>query len=665
MADPVTYRPKTGDIPTDPGVYRFSDEQGRVIYVGKAKNLRNRLTSYFQDPANLHPRTQQMVFIAAKVQWTVVNSEVEALTLEYNWIKEFDPRFNVMMKDDRSYPYLAVTMADEIPRMQVMRGMRSTHVRYFGPYSQVWALRDTVDQLQKVFQVRTCSDSVLKRAQVQGRPCLLGYIEKCAAPCVGQVSVAEHRARAEQLCQFMAGKVGPYLSELKAEMKAAAAELEFEKAARLRDNLQALEHVLERNAIVFNDGTDADVFGLASDELETGVYLFHVRGGRIRGVRGWVLHNQYGEAEAQILEGVLQQVYAEAVGVRESARVEKTSVDDLEHLPTNAVPAEILVPVLPASVEVVAQWLSEKRGSRVQVRVPQRGEKRALLETVQKNADETLRQHRSRRVSDLTQRSVALEELALYLDLPQAPLRIECFDISHLQGTNQVASMVVFEDGAPRKKDYRNYTLQTPDGPLDDTAAMSQVLTRRFKRLQAEEAGVEGYDEEGFAYQSGPVDAATGRPRRFSYRPDLVVVDGGLPQVSAAVAALESIGVSLPVVGLAKRLEEVWVPGEDYPVIFPRTSAALYLLQHLRDESHRFAISAHRKKRSKSMIKSVLDEIPGLGAAKQKALLAHFGSVKAIKAASVTELSAVSGVGPVLAAAIHSHFHVETGTLEA
>lgn len=664
MADPVTYRPKTTEIPTDPGVYRFSDAQGRVIYVGKAKNLRNRLTSYFQDPANLHPRTQQMVFTAANVQWTVVNSEVEALTLEYNWIKEFDPRFNVMMKDDRSYPYLAVTTAENVPRMQVMRGMRAKNVRYFGPYSQVWALRDTVDQLQKVFQVRTCADSVFKRAQAQGRPCLLGYIEKCAAPCVGKVSVVEHRQRVEQLCQFMSGKVGPYLADLRAEMKAAAGELEFEKAARLRDNLQALEHVLERNAVVFNDGTDADVFGLASDDLETGIYLFHVRGGRIRGVRGWVLNNQYGESETQIMAGILQQVYAEAVSARESAKLSKMSVDDLEHLPTNAVPGEILMPVLPADEGVISQWLREKRGSQVRLRVPQRGEKRTLLETVQKNAAETLRHHRFRRVNDLTQRSVALEELALYLDLPQAPLRIECFDISHLQGSNQVASMVVFEDGAPRKKDYRSFTLQNSNAFLDDTAAMKQILTRRFKRLIAEEQGQEGVDEEGYAYQSGPVDAQTGRLRRFSYRPDLVVVDGGAPQVNAAVAALGEIGIDLPVVGLAKRLEEVWVPGEEYPVIFPRSSAGLYLLQHLRDESHRFAIGAHRKKRSKTMIKSVLDDIPGLGAAKQKDLLAYFGSVKAIRAASVEELTVVKGIGKVLATTIHSHFAAETGKLE-
>ncbi|MDO5060332.1 MAG: excinuclease ABC subunit UvrC [Actinomycetaceae bacterium] len=669
MADPLTYRPKTSDIPVNPGVYRFSDANGRVIYVGKAKNLRNRLTSYFQDPANLHPRTQQMVFTATNVQWTVVNSEIEALTLEYNWIKEFDPRFNVMMKDDHSYPYLAVTVNEEIPRMLIMRGNRKKQVRYFGPYSQVWALRDTAEQLQKVFQVRTCSDGVLRRAQSQGRPCLLGYIEKCSAPCTGKISKAAHRARVEQLCQFMGGKVGPYLANLRADMKMAASELEFEKAARLRDNLQALEVVLERNAIVFNDGTDADVFGLESDELESGIYLFHVRGGRIRGVRGWVLNNQYGESDAEILRDVLQQAFAESVGVKETEKRSARSVDDFEHLPTNAVPAEILVPLLPAETELMEAWLSEKRGSKVKIRVPARGEKRVLQETVQKNAAETLRHHRSKRINDLTQRSVALEEIAAYLELPHAPLRIECFDVSHLQGTHQVASMVVFEDGAPRKKDYRSFAIQPgPDNqPLDDTAAMRQVLIRRFKRLLAEENGQEGYDEDGFKLQSGPVDELTGRPRRFSYRPDLVVVDGGLPQVNAAVSTLAELGVDIPIVGLAKRLEEVWIPQEDYPVILPRTSAGLYLLQHLRDESHRFAITAHRKKRSKSMLKSVLDEIPGLGPAKQKALLAKFGAVKHIRTAEVGELTEVSGIGIVLAQEIYNHFHppVNAADLEA
>ncbi|MDO5048297.1 MAG: excinuclease ABC subunit UvrC [Actinomycetaceae bacterium] len=661
MADPVTYRPKTSEIPTEPGVYRFRDEQGRVIYVGKAKNLRNRLTSYFQDPANLHPRTQNMVFSAASVQWTVVANEVEALTLEYSWIKQYDPRFNVMYRDDKSYPYLAVSMNEEIPRMQIMRGARKKGVRYFGPYSQVWAIRDTVDQLQKVFPIRTCSAGVLRRAQLQGRPCLLGYIERCSAPCVGNISVQDHYDLADQLCQFMAGKTGPYTRELRAQMKEAAAKLDFEKAAKLRDSLAAIDKVLEQNAVVLGDGTDADVFAQVVDELEAAVQVFHVRGGRIRGVRGWVVDRPGDATEADLMQKILQQVYAEAAEVDHTVREREqaVSVDDVVHAPTSAIPREVLVSTLPSNVRAVRQWLEQLRGAKVDLRIPQRGEKRALMETVTNNAEHALSLHKTRRAGDLTQRSQALEELAEYLDLPAAPLRVECYDVSHTMGTNQVASMVVFEDGAPRKSDYRHFTIRGEDGEgaTDDTAAMREVLTRRFKRLLAEEAGREGYDEDGIALASGPVDPNTGRPRRFSYRPDLVVVDGGLPQVNAAADTLQDLGVDIPVIGLAKRLEEIWIPEDHFPVIMPRTSPGLYLLQHLRDESHRFAISHHRKKRGKSMTRSVLDDIPGLGPARQHALLKEFKSVKKIKAATAEELTVVEGVGPALAQAIYDHFH--------
>ncbi|MDO5719573.1 MAG: excinuclease ABC subunit UvrC [Actinomycetaceae bacterium] len=661
MADPKNYRPKTSEIPTDPGVYRFRDDHGRVIYVGKAKNLRNRLSSYFQDPAKLHPRTHQMVFSASSVQWTVVGTEVEALTLEYAWIKEFNPRFNVMYKDDKSYPYLAISMGEDIPRMHIIRGARKKGTRYFGPYSQVWAIRDTVDQLQRVFPIRTCSAGVLRRAQRQGRPCLLGYIERCCAPCVERVSLAEHRQLAEQLCEFMSGRVGPYLRDKQREMKAAARELDFERAARLRDDIAALEKVLERNAVVLDDGTDADVFALVSDELESAVQVFHVRGGRIRGVRAWVVERPGDSTDADLMERLLQQVYAEVAEHDHTVRRKNkaVSVDDVEHTPTSAIPTEVLVSVLPADLDVVTQWLSQRRGAKVNIRVPQRGQKRALMETVATNAEHALKLHKSRRVGDLTQRSAALTELAEYLDLDDAPLRIECFDISHTQGTHQVASMVVFEDGAPRKSDYRHFTIRggTPQAPLDDTAAMAEVLDRRFSRLLAEEARIAGMDEDGVAYASGPIDESTGRPRRFSYRPDLVVVDGGLPQVNAAVKVLDSIGVDIPVIGLAKRLEEVWLPEDEFPVIFPRTSPGLYLLQHLRDESHRFAISHHRKKRGKAMTRSVLDAIPGLGPARQQALLKHFGSVKKLKAASKDELTAVPGVGSALADTIWTHLH--------
>ncbi|MDK8350962.1 excinuclease ABC subunit UvrC [Gleimia europaea] len=661
MADPVTYRPKTSEIPTEPGVYRFRDAEGRVIYVGKAKNLRNRLTNYFQDPAGLHPRTQQMVFSAASVQWTVVATEVEALTLEYSWIKQYDPRFNVMYRDDKSYPYLAVSMGENVPRMQIMRGARRKDTRYFGPYSQVWAIRETVDQLQRVFPIRTCSKGVFRRAERAGRPCLLGYIERCSAPCVGKISQQDHYELAEQLCQFMSGKVGPYIRDLKSQMKQAASELDFERAARLRDSLAALDKVLEQNAVVLGDGTDADVFAQVVDELEAAVQVFHVRGGRIRGVRGWVVDRPDNTSEAELMQRLLQQVYAEATREDVHERVAAVSVDDVEHAPTSAVPREVLVSVLPTDADAVAAWLTQIRGANVDLRIPQRGEKRALMDTVQANAEHALRLHKTKRAGDLTQRSQALEELRDYLGLSSAPLRIECYDVSHTMGTNQVASMVVFEDGAPRKTDYRHFTIRGEDGDgvPDDTAAMRETLTRRFKRLLAEEAGESGYDEDGIELASGPVDPQTGLPRRFSYRPDLVVVDGGLPQVNAASATLEELGITVPVVGLAKRLEEVWIPGDDFPVILPRTSPGLYLLQHLRDESHRFAIAHHRQKRSKAMRRSVLDQVPGLGPTRQAELLKKFKSVKKIREASVDELQTAPGVGPMLAQTIFDFFHAQ------
>ena len=707
MADPSTYRPAPGEIPTSPGVYRFLDGEGRVIYVGKAKNLRARLSNYFQDLAALHPRTQKMVTTACAVEWTVVATEVESLALEYSWIKEFNPRFNVMYKDDKSYPYLAVTMRDTYPRAQVVRGARKPGNRYFGPFVQVWSIRETLDQLLRVFPVRSCSAGVFQRAHASGRPCLLGYIDKCSAPCVGRISAHDHRALAEDLCSFMAGRTGPYLRQVEAEMKAAAAALDFEKAARLRDDAAALRKVIERNAVVLPDATDADVFALVRDELTAAVQVFHVRGGRVRGQRGWVIDVVEDASDAELVERLLQQVYADLVepadgepgaplrsgpttslGVghrapaapapragsvtaeqdgrlREDRSEAATSVDDVAHTATTAVPREILVPVLPPDAEAVAAWLTGLRGAKVELRVPQRGDKAALMDTVRKNAEEALRLHKTRRAGDLTQRSQALEELAQALDLPEAPLRVDCYDISHTQGTYQVGSMVVFEDGAPRKSDYRRFLIRGQDGhgATDDTAAMHEVLTRRFKRLLAEQgqelsqedAELVGEEGDGVALASGPIDPETGRARRFSYAPSLVVVDGGLPQVNAARAVLDELGVDVPLVGLAKRLEEVWVPGEEFPVILPRTSPALYLLQYLRDESHRFAITHHRSKRSKGMTRSVLDDIAGLGPARQAALLKEFGSVKRLREASVEQISQVKGIGPALAAAVAEH----------
>ena len=717
MADPSTYRPAPGEIPASPGVYRFLDAEGRVIYVGKAKSLRSRLSSYFQDVAALHPRTRRMVTTACAVEWTVVGTEAESLALEYSWIKEFNPRFNVMYKDDKSYPYLAVTMSEAYPRAQVVRGARRAGTRYFGPFVQARSIRETLDQLLRVFPVRSCSSGVFARARASGRPCLLGYIDKCSAPCVGRIGEADHRALAEDLCSFLAGRTGPYLRELDERMRLAAADLDFERAARLRDDAAALRGVLERNAVVLPDATDADVFALVRDELTAAVQVFHVRGGRVRGQRGWVIDLVEDADDAELVERLLQQVYGDLVdpagtgapersgpttslgvgdrapaapltraGPRDtrtrrsgsSGAAAATSVDDVAHTATTAVPREVLVPAMPARAGVMREWLAGLRGARVDLRVPARGDKAALMDTVRKNAEEALRLHKTRRAGDLTQRSAALEELAEALDLPEAPLRIECYDISHTQGSHQVGSMVVFEDGAPRKADYRRFIIrgQDGDGAADDTAAMGEVLTRRFKRLlteqgagpgdaDAESAGrLIGADGDGVPIASGPIDPETGRARRFSYAPSLVVVDGGLPQVGAARAVLDELGIDVPLVGLAKRLEEVWVPGDEFPVVLPRTSPALYLLQYLRDESHRFAITHHRKRRSAGMTRSVLDDVPGLGPARQAALLKEFGSVKRIRAASADEISSVRGIGPALAATILEHLKPDRAPAE-
>jgi excinuclease ABC subunit C len=622
-------------------VYRFRDADGRVIYVGKANSLRSRLSSYFQDLSALHPRTRSMVTTGASVEWTVVANEVEALQLEYSWIKEFDPRFNVKYRDDKSYPYLAVTLGEQFPRAQVMRGAKRKGTRYFGPYAHAWAIRETLDQLLRVFPLRTCSSGVFKRAGQVGRPCLLGYIDKCSAPCVGRVSPQEHRVIAEDFCDFMAGNTGKFVGRLEARMKAAAAGLDYEQAARLRDDLGALTRALEKSAVVLADATDADVFALAEDELEVAVQVFHVRGGRVRGQRGWVAERGSEDAAelSSVVEHLLQQVYG-----GESPE---------------GVPHEVLVPVLPPDPMHLGEWLSRLRGARVDLRVPRRGDKRALMDTVRRNAQQSLIRHKVARAGDLTARSLALQELQDGLDLASAPLRIECFDVSHVQGTNVVASMVVFEDGLPRKAEYRRFIVKGAVGPtgeanpqIDDTAAMHEVLTRRFRRYLDDRV------EAGDLEPGTAIDPDTGRPRRFAYPPQLVVVDGGLPQVNAAAGALTALGIDdVALVGLAKRLEEVWVPGKEFPVILPRSSEGLYLLQRVRDEAHRFAITFHRQRRSKAMTTSVLDDIPGLGDVRRKALLAHFGSVKRLKTASIEQIREVPGVGVALAATIHVTLH--------
>jgi excinuclease ABC subunit C len=611
-------------------VYRFSDATGRVIYVGKAKSLRSRLNSYFQDLTALHPRTQTMVTTAAKVDWTVVNTEVEALQLEYSWIKEFDPRFNVRYRDDKSYPSLAVTLDEEYPRLLVMRGPRKKGVRYFGPYAHAWAIRETLDLLLRVFPARTCSAGVFRRAAIAGRPCLLGYIEKCSAPCIGRVSPDEHRRIVEDFCDFMAGQTATYLRRLEKEMTAAAAELEYERAARIRDDIGALRNAVEKNQVVLGDGTDADVIALADDALEAAIQVFHVRDGRVRGRRGFVVDKVEDVTTGELVEHFVQQLYGDAV---QGAQ---------------AVPREVLVPELPADAEALTEWLETTRGTRVTLRVPQRGDKKALMETVARNAAEVLGQHKTKRASDLTTRSVALQEIQDALALDDAPLRIECFDVSNLQGTEVVASMVVFEDGLARKSEYRKFNIRGVDGQ-NDVAAIHEVITRRFRRY-LEERTQAAEDP-----AASPLDPETGRPRKFAYPPNLIVVDGGAPQVAAAAAALTALGVNdVALCGLAKRLEEVWLPDVVDPVILPRQSEGLYLLQRVRDEAHRFAITHHRQRRSKSMVAGTLDTVPGLGAVKRAALLKHFGSLRKLRAAGVDEIAAVPGFGPRTAAAVHA-----------
>lgn len=667
MADPSSYRPKPGQIPDSPGVYKFRDEHRRVIYVGKAKSLRQRLASYFQDLAGLHPRTRTMVTTAASVEWTVVSTEVEALQLEYSWIKEYDPRFNVKYRDDKSYPYLAVTMNEEFPRVQVMRGHKRKGVRYFGPYGHAWAIRDTVDLLLRVFPVRTCSAGVFKNAARTDRPCLLGYIGKCSAPCVGRVSDEEHRELAEEFCDFMAGRTGTYIRRLEQQMTDAAEEMEYERAARLRDDIEALKKAMEKNAVVLADATDADLMAVAEDELEAAVQIFHVRGGRVRGQRGWVTDKVEAVTTGDLVEHALQQLYGEETG--------------------DSVPKEVLVPALPDPVEPVQEWLTERRGSNVSLRIPQRGDKKALMETVQRNALQALGLHKTKRASDLTTRSRALEEIAGALDLDSAPLRIECYDISHLQGDDVVASMVVFEDGLQRKSEYRRFQIKGFEGQ-DDVRSMHEVITRRFRRYLAEKertgewtdgenassdgisrdgASVDGTSTEsaplgnvalegdttGNAFAGNAFTEEDGRPKRFAYPPQLVVVDGGQPQVAAAKRALDELGIDdIAVCGLAKRLEEVWLPHEDDPVVLPRTSEGLYLLQRVRDEAHRFAITYQRTKRAKRFKASPLDEVPGLGETRKQALIKHFGSVKKLRSATIDQICEVPGIGRKTAEAV-------------
>lgn len=682
MADPTTYRPAPGTIPTEPGVYKFRNENRRVIYVGKAKNLRARLSNYFQDITQLHPRTRQMVLTAASVEWTVVASEVEALQLEYTWIKRFDPRFNVMYRDDKTYPMLAVSVGEAVPRAFFYRGPRRKGVRYFGPYSHAWAVRETLDLLTRVFPMRTCAKGVYNRHERLGRPCLLGYIGKCDAPCIGRVSKDEHRETVNELVSFMNGNTSKVTRELTQRMEEAAENLEFELAARLRDDLGAINKIMEQQAVVFGDGTDADLIAFSSDELEAAVQIFHVRNGRIRGQRGWVVERSGDQAPLEPLEegkpdpglpalmqNFLIQFYSDAADrqkqeLEEDAALNRRGVDQESHTEEhlgNVIPREILVQTMPDEAAEVKSLLEQMRGAHVDLRVPQRGDKRSLMETVEKNAKEQLRQHKLKRVGDITARSAALQDIQEALGMDQAPLRIECTDISHIQGTDVVASLVVFEDGLPRKSDYRRYRIKEAagDGRSDDVGSIAEVTRRRFKRHNEDKLANpdEEVEESTFADEKVTEESAEAG-RRFAYPPQLFIVDGGAPQVAAAQEVFDELGiVDVTLVGLAKRLEEIWVPGDDEPVILPRNSQALFLLQQIRDEAHRFAITYHRQQRSKRMRSSVLDSVPGLGPQRRTDLVKHFGSVKKLKEASVEQIAAVKGFGPKLASVVFEHLH--------
>jgi excinuclease ABC subunit C len=621
MSDELSFRPKTSEIPTDPGVYRWFDKNGRVLYVGKAKNLRARLQSYFAPLDSLHSRTRRMVTTATDLQWTIVKSEYEALQLEFHWIKEFNPPFNVVFKDDKSYPYLAISTSDAVPRAFITRNRDLPGLKYFGPYTNAWAIRETLDTLLKVFPVRSCSQGVFNRAKSSNRACLLADIGKCAAPCVERVELAQHKKLATDFADFMSGGDTKHIETLRNRMYQASEDQHYELAAKLRDDAEALEAVLEKSTVVFSDQTDADLFAIADDELAAAVQLFIVRGGRIRGVRGWVVDKELERDLPELVEYVLQNVYS----------VSKKGVKA-------DIPKEIIVPATPLDNVELQKWLGEMRGSKVEVRVAMRGDKRALQETAMTNAKHALNLYKTRRSADFTARAEALSGIQKALGLDDAPLRIECFDVSHLAGTDVVASMVVFEDGLPKKDQYRRFSIEST---TDDTDSIYQVLMRRLKYLKAPETDLES------------------DPTKFAYRPNLLIVDGGQPQVSAAVRALADSGITdLAICGLAKRLEEVWLPGESFPVILPRATDELFLLQRIRDEAHRFAITFQRKKRS-SAIASVLVEINGLGDKRVTALLKHFGSAKRLKLATVDEIAEVAGIGKVLATEITNALNTE------
>ncbi len=617
----MVQRPPAGSIPDAPGSYQFRDSHGRVIYVGKAKSLRQRLSSYFQNPRNLAPRTASMVATAESVEWIQVRNDVEALMLEYSLIKQHQPRFNIRLRDDKSYPFLAVTLDDEWPRATVMRGAKRKGTRYFGPYGHAWAIRETLDLLLRTFPVRTCSDNKFGRHERLGKPCLLFHIEKCSGPCVGEISGEAYADLVGELVSFLAGDTDEVVKRLENEMRDAATELEFERAARVRDRLGAVRRAIEKQQMVVEKDEDVDVIGLADDELEAAVQVFFVRKGRVLGRKGFVVDKTEDLTEGELVDHILEGLYAE--------------------LPPLGVPKQVLVSVASADPELYEEWLELQRGSKVTIRVPQRGAKRELMAMVVRNAEEELTRHRLRRSADHNTRARALNELQEYLDLPEAPLRIECFDMSHIQGSDYVGSMVVLEDGLPKKSEYRRFKIRSGQGN-DDFAAMEEVLTRRLT-----------------AYLDERQKPVTERGGRFSYPPQLLLVDGGKGQLGVAVRVLESLGLDeeIPVASLAKQFEEVYRPGSSEPVRVPRQSDALYLLQRIRDEAHRFAISYHRQLRGKRMTTSVLDDIPGLGPTRKARLVKELGGVGAVKSASLDTLTELSWLPDSVAEAVFTKVH--------
>ncbi|QYN60443.1 excinuclease ABC subunit UvrC [Bifidobacterium asteroides] len=708
------FRPKTSDIPAQPGVYKWRDGDGRVIYVGKAKNLRNRLTNYFQPLENLHPRTQTMVLTARSLEWTVVGTDLESLTLEYTWIKEFDPRFNVKLRDDKTYPYLAVSVGEEFPRVWMTRVRKRHDTRYFGPYAKVWDMKHTLDALLKTYPVRTCTPGVFRRAKLSGRPCLLASIGKCSAPCVGRISASDHRRLCTELTGVITGRLGKsYRAGLTRNMQKASKDLDFEKAARLRDQIAMLDTVIEQNAVAFASNVDVDVFGVASDELEASVHAFFVRSGAIRGERNWSVERVEDVSDSELISDLLVQVYSDLMNENDSelhklpgnsdtpvsisqdrdamGSTQKVTALDAESrakatrsrhrhqdltgradllAPISPVPPEVIVPVQPDRTGDLQEWLRQLRGSAVTIRVASRGEKKSLMDRANANARQALQRSKLSRMSDMGTRTQAMNDVAKALGLDRAPLRIECYDISNTVGGQfQVASMVVFEDAVPKKSEYRRFAIRGEDGrgAVDDMSAIYETLTRRFRHgniagdsgdsMEAERKA-SGKAPELVEQEEGAIVQQNAAARHFAYKPNLVVVDGGKPQVTAAARALHDCGVDdVALCGLAKRLEEVWVPDDDYPIILKRQSEGMYLLQRVRDESHRFAITYHRQTRRKGALRSALDEIPGIGPAYQKKLLNHFGSVKRMRQASQEELEAVKGIGSAKAEAIYQALH--------